>query len=141
MSVFYLASLVCLVTCMVVGCLLACRSDLYDLYVGRLACLLIWFVYWPIGLYGLSGWSDLVDGLSVFYLASLVCLVTCMLVGCLLVCWSDLYDLYVGRLACLVVGLVYLAGLVGWSGQAVNRLVYCSLSVGMLVSLRLSWLI
>ena len=49
-----------------------------------------------------------------------------MLVGCLLVCWSDLYDLYVGRLACLVVGLVYLAGLVGWSGQAVNRLVYCS---------------
>ena len=64
-----------------------------------------------------------------------------MVVGCLLVCRSDLYDLYVGRLACLVVGLVYLAGLVGWSGQAVNRLVYCSLSVGMLVSLRLSWLI
>ena len=74
-------------------------------------------------------------------MASLVCLLTCMLVGCLLVCWPDLYDLYVGRLACLVVGLVYLAGLVGWSGQAVNRLVYCSLSVGMLVSLRLSWLI
>ena len=125
MSVFYLASLVCLVTCMVVGCLLACRSGLYDLYVGRLACLLIWFVYWPIGLYGLSGWSDLVDGLSVFYLASLVCLVTCMLIGCLLVCWSDLYDLYVGRLACLVclVGLFYL---VGWSSLAVNRLVYCS---------------
>ena len=49
-----------------------------------------------------------------------------MLVGCLLVCWSDLYDLYVGRLACLVVGLVYLAGLVGWSSLAVNRLVYCS---------------
>ena len=60
--------------------------------------------------------------LSVVYLASLVNLVTCMLVGCLLVCWSDLSDLYVGRLACLV-GLFYL---VGWSSLAVNRLVYCS---------------
>ena len=87
--------------------------------------MLISFVYWPIGLSGLSGWSSLFDGLSVVYLASLVSLLTCMLVGCLLVCWSDLYDLYVGRLAWLVclVGLFYL---VGWSSLAVNRLVYCS---------------
>ena len=51
-----------------------------------------------------------------------------MLVGCLLVFWSELYHLYVGRLACLVslVGLVYLVGLVDWSSLTVNRLDYCS---------------
>ena len=64
-----------------------------------------------------------------------------MLVGCLLVCWSDLYDLYVGRLACLVVGLVYLAGLVGWSSLAVIRWVYCSVCwyVGQLTIIVAHW--
>ena len=81
--------------------------------------------------------------MSVFYLASLVCLVTCMLVGCLLVFWSEPYHLYVGRLACLVclVGLVYLVGLVDWSSLAVNRLDYCSVCwhVGQLTIVVAHW--